>query len=202
MTETILALIPHYGLFVVFSVVFLACLAVPLPSSMLVLSAGSFAASGDLSLWLVLGVTFSAFVLGDQVAFHLARHVGGALLTRFRARPRLAPILKRSEVMLRKRGPVAVLLSHTVLSPTCPYVSYLCGAGGLARSTFTVVGALGAAIWTSAYVGLGFVFATQLEQVAVIVGNGLGVILALCATVFSIWLLRSRWLQRGRIPAP
>ena len=36
MIETILALVPDYGIFLVFGGVALACLAVPLPASMLV----------------------------------------------------------------------------------------------------------------------------------------------------------------------
>ena len=46
MTDTFLALIPDYGAYVVAAVVFLASLAVPLPASVLVLTAGSFVAAG------------------------------------------------------------------------------------------------------------------------------------------------------------
>ena len=48
MTDSVLALVPDYGIFLVFGVVLLACLAVPLPASVLVLTSGSFAAAGDL----------------------------------------------------------------------------------------------------------------------------------------------------------
>ncbi|WP_371155899.1 DedA family protein [Jannaschia sp. 2305UL9-9] len=200
MTEAILAAVPHYGIFLVFAVVFLACLAVPLPSSLLVLTAGSFAASGDLALIQVLAVAFGAFVLGDQVAYQLGRWVGGDLLARMRRVRRMAPLVERSERLLHRRGAIAVLLSHTIFSPTCPYVSYLCGAGGLARLTFTLFGTIGAAIWAVAYVALGHVFAAQLAQVATIVSNGLGVILAISVALVCVWWLRSRWRHRSAPP--
>ena len=197
MSELVLGLIPDYGLYVVFGVVVLACLAAPLPASMLVLAAGGFAATGDLVLTHVFATTFAAFVIGDQVAFQLARGAGARLLTRLEQRPKLAALLARSEDLLARRGQTAVLLSHTLLSPTCPYVSYLCGAGGMAWRPFSMAALPGAAIWTGGYVGLGYLFAGQISQVSNILSNALGLILA--ATVLGVsglWLLR-QW-RRSR----
>ena len=53
MIETILALVPTYGLLLVALGTFLSCLALPVPSSLIMLSAGGFAAAGDLVLWQV-----------------------------------------------------------------------------------------------------------------------------------------------------
>ena len=193
MTETVIGLIPNYGLLVIFAVVSLACLALPLPSSMMVLASGAFAATGDLTLWQVIAVAFVAFVVGDQVAFGLAARVGPRLLSGVRSKPRLAPVLTKSEAMLEARGQVAVLLSHTVLSPTCPYISYLCGAGGMKWASFSLMATFGAAIWVSVYVLLGYAFATQLTQVAEILSKFLGLLLALGVVVFCMLRLRRNW---------
>ena len=53
MTETVLALVPSYGLLLVALGTFFSCLALPVPSSLIMLSAGGFAAAGDLVLWQV-----------------------------------------------------------------------------------------------------------------------------------------------------
>lgn len=193
MTDLIIGLIPDYGLYVLFVVVSLACLAVPLPSSMLVLASGAFVASGDLALWQVLLVAFAAFIVGDQIAFRIAAGVGPKFVAAIRRKPKLVPVLEKSEALLEKRGQVAVLLSHTVLSPTCPYISYLCGAGGMAWAGFTVVATIGAAIWVSAYVGLGLLFATQLTQVATILSNFFGIVLAGCFGLGCLIWLRKSW---------
>ena len=50
MTDWFLALVPDYGLWLVALTTFLSCLALPVPSSMLMLAAGGFAAAGDLTL--------------------------------------------------------------------------------------------------------------------------------------------------------
>jgi hypothetical protein len=46
MTETILALVPVYGLALIALATFLSCLALPIPSSLIMLSAGGFGAGG------------------------------------------------------------------------------------------------------------------------------------------------------------
>ena len=193
MIETILALVPDYGIFFVFGVVALACLAVPLPASMLVLTAGSFAASGDLSLGWVIATTFVAFVIGDQIAFLIAARLGPKLIGVFSKSDRLGPVLTRSESLLHQRGAAAVFLSHTVLSPTCPYISYLSGAGGLSWRAFSAVAIPGALIWSVGYVGLGYVFASQLAQVATILSNFFGVVLAVALALGVLVLLKKRW---------
>ncbi|RJE78985.1 DedA family protein [Paracoccus sp. JM45] len=201
MTETILALVPDYGLTLIFLVVSLACLAVPLPASMLVLTAGSFAASGDLSLGWVFVTAFAAFILGDQIAFFIARLAGPKVLAMLGRSPRMAPAIARSENLLQDRGTLAVLLSHTILSPTCPYISYLSGAGGLSHGRFSLAAIPGAAIWTLGYVGLGYVFATQLEQLAQITSQFFGVVLAATVAIGMFMLLRIRWKHESESDA-
>ena len=197
MIDTLLQMVPDYGQWIVFAAVLAACLAVPVPASMLVLTAGSFAAVGDLSLTGVFASAFTAFVIGDLLAFSLARRFGTPLITRLRSFEFAAPTIDRSEALLLKRGRLAVLLSHTILSPTCPYISMLSGTGKLPLRDFALVAIPGAALWSAAYVGLGYTFASQLEQVAQIISNFLGVILIGAIVVGAGLLLRRRWRRFG-----
>jgi len=193
MTDLIIGLIPDYGLLLLFGVVSLACLAIPLPSSMMVLTSGAFAASEDLTLWQVFAVSFVAFLIGDQVAYLIASRYGRRIITWMRTKPRLVPVLEKSEHMLHSKGHIAVLLSHTILSPTCPYISYLCGAGGMHWVKFTVMAVVGAAIWTLGYVSLGYIFAAQLGQVAEMLSNFFGVIFAGLLVLYCVIWLRRKW---------
>jgi len=88
---------------------------------------------------------------------------------------------------------MAVILSHTVLSPTCAYVSYLCGAGGISWARYTAMAIPGALIWAVSYTALGYVFASQLDQLATSLSQFFGVILALCVVAGSVVLLIKRW---------
>lgn len=196
MTEYVLGLVPTYGLYLIFTVVMLACLAIPLPASMLVLAAGGFAASGDLTLWRVVLVSFVAFVVGDQLAYRISYLAGPRLFARLRTNNKMDALIVKSEDLLDRRGQSAVLLSHTILSPTCPYVSYLCGAGGMKWQAFSVVAVIGAALWTAAYVGLGYLFAGQLTQVADLLSDFFGFVIAGFVLIGSgAWLAR-QWKEK------
>lgn len=201
MIDGILTLVPDYCVSLIFGVVLAACLAVPVPASMAVLTAGGFVAAGDLMFWHVFAVALLAYILGDQLAYGLAAKVGARILPFLEASERTAPIIAKSKALLDAKGTSAVFLSHTILSPTCPYVSYLCGAGGMSWRNFTLAAVPGAVIWTGAYVGLGFVFASQLEQLAQILGNFFGVILAGCAALGAFVLINRRWDAQKKLLA-
>jgi membrane-associated protein len=69
MTEIAFALVADYGVIIVFCVTFLSCLALPVPSSLLMLASGGFAATGDLALYAVGWSAFGGAVLGDNSGY-------------------------------------------------------------------------------------------------------------------------------------
>jgi membrane-associated protein len=195
MTETLLALVPTYGLWLILFALPLSCLALPIPSSILVMTAGGFAAAGDLTLWQVQAAAFAGFVAGDQLTYGLARAGGAPLVARLKGRPKLGPLFGKAEAMLHRRGTLAVFLSRTIFSPLGPYMGYLSGALRLHWAGFTLAAVLGAACWCAGYSLLGYVFATQITQVASLIGNAIGVILASAVVVGLILYLYRSWKQ-------
>ena len=90
LTNWLLALVPTYGLWLLASVTFLACLALPVPCSILMLTAGGFVASGDLVLWQVLAAALSGAVLGDQIGYRIGLYGGAVCSTAWPPIPRAA----------------------------------------------------------------------------------------------------------------
>lgn len=193
MTDTLLALVPTYGLWLILAALPLSCMALPVPSSILVMAAGGFAAAGDMVLWQVQAVAFAGFVAGDQFVYGMARAGGTPLVKRMKSRPAAGPVFTRAGAMLQSRGPVAVFLSRTVLSPVGPYVGFLSGALRVGWPGFTLAAVAGAAVWALAYSTLGYVFATRITQVAGMIGNGLGIILAAAVVVGLVIYLHHSW---------
>jgi membrane protein DedA with SNARE-associated domain len=192
MTEYVLSLIPQYGLVVVFVVTVIACMGVPLPAAMLALASGGFAATGDLTLWHVVVVTLFSFVLGDQIAYFIARAQGNRLIGWLKGKKRLEPVVKKGEDLLQSKGNLAIVLSRTIISPAGPWVSYICGATGFRWVPFALSAFIGASCWTTVYVFLGYLFAGNLSAVTDLISNMLGVVVAgLGVTVAIIWLYRS-----------
>ncbi len=189
MTEIILGLIPEYGLYIIFITVILACFGIPLPSSILVLTSGALAAAGDLIIWQVLLVATIAYWIGDQLAFAIARFAGPSLLTRLRQIQRTKPILNKSEALLKNYGWLAIFISHTIFSPTGPYVSYVSGAVKTNWFKFTAIALPSSTLWTISYAMLGYLFAGELPQMSDLVTSMLIVgIFTAISIALAIWL--------------
>ena len=160
---------------------------------MLVMIAGGFAAAGDMVLWQVQLAAFAGFVMGDQLTFGIGRTGGSRLVGWAKQYPRLATAFTKAEELLERKGSMAVFLSRTILSPLGPYMGYLSGALEMRWATFTLAAILGAACWSLGYSYLGYIFATQIAQVASLISNALGLILMLVAVAALVWYLARSW---------
>jgi len=80
MDSALFTLVAQYGLWVIGASAFLSCLALPIPTSFVMLAAGAFAAAGDFVLWQVVAVAWGAAVLGDQTGYQLGRRLGSLVL--------------------------------------------------------------------------------------------------------------------------
>ena len=199
MTDALFALVPVWGAWLVAAGTYLSCLALPIPSSFLMLAGGAFAAAGDLSL---LSVSFGAWagaVLGDQSGYALGRTGGAPLLRRIDRGPRRAQVLAQARGFLRARGGMAVFLSRWLFSPLGPYVNFLSGAGGLGWRRFTLGSVSGEAVWVLVYVSLGWAFSAQIETVAELAGNAVGLLAALAVVGVTGRMLWHRRAQSARI---
>jgi membrane protein DedA with SNARE-associated domain len=191
-TEALLALVPVWGIWLVAAGTFLSCLALPVPSSLIMLAAGGFAAAGDLVLWQVAAAAWGGALAGDQTGYGAGRAGGRVLLERLRRRPSSAAALARAEGFVARRGGMAVFLSRWLVSPLGPYVNLLTGAAGLGWGRFTLADAAGEAVWVAIYVGLGFAFADRIAALADLLGNLSGLLAAgVVAAGLGVWLFRT-----------
>ena len=166
MSDTLMALVPAYGLWLIAAVTFLSCLAVPVPASLLMVAGGAFAAAGDLSLLATGGAAWAGAVAGDQAGFAIGRR-GQGLLARLEAGPgRRRTLMRRARELARRWGHLGVFLSRWLLSPLGPYVNLIGGATGLGWAGFSLWAAAGESLWVALYTGLGFAFSDQIEMVA------------------------------------
>lgn len=203
MTDALFELVPRYGFWVIFFGTFLSCLAVPIPTSFLMLAAGAFVASGDLTVYTVVGGAWFGALLGDQVGYWIARTGGSSVMSKASTAGALAKPLREAKALIERRGGMAVFFSRWLLSPLGPYVNLLAGAGGMRWSIFTLFGSLGEVVWVSIYISLGMIFSSQIAQVADIAGNAIGLVTSSTVT----WILgraifkRMAILKNERSPA-
>lgn len=178
MTEIVFGLVSHYGVYVIFASSFLSCLALPIPTSLMMLTGGAFVASGDLTFMSVGFAAYVGAILGDQTGYLIGRTGGSALVDRLARAPSRAAALERAKALVERRGGMGVFLSTWAVAPLGPWVNFIAGATGLSWVRFTVWDILGESVWVTLYVGLGYVFMDKVTTVADIMGNFVGLLVA------------------------
>lgn len=197
MTDTLFALVSTYGVGVIGLSAYLSCLLVPIPTSLLMLAGGAFVASGDLVAWHVLAAALAGAVLGDQTGFYIGRR-GGRLFRRLtQDAPKRAAIFARAQAFVDRHGGLGVFFSTWAVAPLGPYVNFVAGATGLGRLRFTFWDMAGEMIWTTGYLSLGYLFASQIGEIATMLSNATGFLVALVATAGLALAMRDA-LRRGR----
>ncbi|WP_296424820.1 VTT domain-containing protein [Yoonia sp.] len=191
MTDLFFSLVANWGLLIIGLSAYFSCLAMPIPTFAVMLAGGAFAAAGDLVLWQVITVAYTAAVAGDQTGFQLGRFGGQWLTARLVDRPQRAALFARAVKVVDRWGTVGVFFSTWAAAPLGPWVNFAAGAARLSRWRFTLWDALGEAIWVAAYVSLGYFFGTRLDALTELVADWGGLITALClATAACIGLIR------------
>jgi membrane protein DedA with SNARE-associated domain len=154
------------------------------------MAAGAFAAAGDLSalpLWI--GALAGA-CLGDQSGYWLGRALGPRLIDRLSRRRRTAALVDRAVTWLEHRRLPAIFLSRWLVSALCPYVNFSAGAARINWAGFTLPAVAGECVWVSIYIGLGYTFSADIQELGSVLGN---LALALGSGVVAVILGRTLW---------
>jgi len=192
MNETLFQLLALYGVPLLALTTLASCLAMPVPSSLMMLTGGAFVATGDLALIPVASGALTGAILGDQAGYVLGRRGGGWLDTHLTHRPKRQRLFERARTFTHKRGGPGIFLTRWLFSPLGPYANLAAGASGLAWARFTFWGIAGEVVWVTVYVGLGYGFADNISMGAELATQALGFLAALGLTIFlGVWLLRT-----------
>lgn len=186
MTDWLLALVPQYGIWLLGACTFLSCLALPVPASILMLAAGGFVASDDLSLTGSAAAALTGAIAGDQAGYFGGRWGGASLIERLGARA--APLAKAT-TFLASRGGIAVYLSRWLVSALGPYVNLAAGAARQPWARFTLWAIAGEATWVGLYIGLGYAFTGNIAAASSMALELLGFFAAgAVALGLAVWL--------------
>ena len=164
--EAAIAILVRYGYLVVFGAVFAEQIGLPFPSEPILLAAGGLIASGRLDPLVVVLLASIASLIGDTVWYGLGRACGPRVLG-WLCRLSLEPnsCVRKTERTFGRHGARSLVLAKFVpgLSTIAPP---LAGVVGIPLPLFLLYSTLGALVWVSAYMALGWVFSAQLELAA------------------------------------
>jgi len=155
----------HYGYWLLLGWVFVEQAGLPIPSFPLMLAAGALAGRGQMNFALALIACVFASLVADTLWYTLGR-LQGIRILQLLCKISLEPdsCVRRTEGTFEKQGEKSLLFAKfipglsTVATP-------LAGIFHMRLEKFLLFDALGAAIWSGAYLLTGFIFSNQIEKV-------------------------------------
>jgi membrane protein DedA with SNARE-associated domain len=189
--------VERYGYALLFLWVFAEQGALPIPSLPLLVAAGALVRTGRMHGPAAIACCVAGALIADSVWFYFGRRRGKRVL-RFLCRLSLSPdsCVRKTENAFHKYGLKTLLIAKFIPGLNA-VAAPLAGDSGIGVVRFLAVDALGVAIWSATYVGVGYLFADQLELALTYVqrlGSGLVI---LVAGLFAAWVLW-KFIQRRR----
>jgi membrane protein DedA with SNARE-associated domain/membrane-associated phospholipid phosphatase len=164
------------------------------PGETALLLGGLVAGQGQIEVGALIAIVWAAAVAGDLTSFALGRRLGRGFLVRHGPRLKItAERLHHVEAFFDRHGGKAILLGRFVgiVRAVAPF---LAGSSGMRLRRFVPYDVIGAGLWGSAFVLLGYVFWQSFSQLVDVAKKGalaLGVVIVL--VVGLVWAFR--WLR-------
>jgi membrane protein DedA with SNARE-associated domain len=202
--HTVIKFLEGHGYLVLFVWVLIEQLAVPVPSIPILLAAGALAGAGRMSLGTALMIAVLAALLGDGFWFTFGRRRGNTVL-RWICKISLEPdsCVRRTQDNYTRYGAKSLLVAKFI--PGFGTVAIpMAGISRMPPHRFLLFDGSGALIWAGCYIGLGYLFRDQLEDLANYaqrLGQFLALLLigALVAYVGRKYFQRRKFMRELRI---
>ena len=201
LTPLLISWLQLYGYPALWLCVFIAAFGAPLPTSLVLLAAGAFAALGDFNIFLLVAVASSASICGDNCGYLLGRKIGSRLLTWLSKKRRIhfisPQVLERSQEYFQRHGALAILLSRCVVTAFGGCINILAGAERYPYRRFLLYDVTGEIIGAALPLTLGYIFGASWEAIGTLLTT---ISLLVVAFLIDIYLTVQlvRMLQRMR----
>ncbi|MCX6045861.1 MAG: DedA family protein [Chloroflexi bacterium] len=201
LSDLLLSSLVVYGLPLIFLIVLTASAGLPLPATLVVLTAGALVQQELLSMTWVLVICLMAAVLGDHLGYMIGRWGGRPLIRRMARLIGGEASIERAVDSTQRWGWWAVFFSRWLITPLGAPCNWTCGMMDYSVYTFFLAVVIGEAIYVSAMVYLGFIFGDQLEYISQLIGALGPWLLGVVVIAVVLWLLLKPLLKPKRVPS-
>jgi membrane protein DedA with SNARE-associated domain len=200
--HSIASLFDAYGLPLVFGAVFIEQVGPPLPSGPLLIVAGALANDGRASLLSVAAAAWTASMLGKIILYIVGGHYGRqAMASLYRFSMSTNACMGRANRSFARLG-AALLVVAEFIPGVRTLAPALAGAEKIRTAPFLLYSALGAALWTTLYLGIGMVFRDQIDPVLAFLSRSGRVTLVAVIASIAVYFLVRWWRRRRSVKAP
>ena len=190
----LLEIVAHHGYAVTSIALFVTCCGLPLPVSVVLLTAGAAAHGGSLNLGLVMLCAWGSALAGDTLMYLGGRYTGWWLLTgicKFSLNPEAC--IFGSARSFYKRGPKTLLIAKFVPG-LATVAAALAGSLNMRLRRFLTLDGCGVLFYTAGWSLTGFLFAPFLRDVVrwvQRVGHATAATMGAIVVLYILWLLAS-----------
>ena len=191
----------NWGYLGVFVCVFIGNLGVPVPEETVLLVAGFLAGRSILDLKYVYLVATLSAVSGDCSGFFIGRHGGQRIITRLAARfVTIRQRYERLQTFFHTHGSKAVFMARFIAGVRF-MAGPMAGAAGMPFVRFLGWNVLGALLWCTTVVTIGYLVGDEVYRVTELAHHAQRwIALAVLLLCFAFWFF---WLRdRNQAPAP
>jgi membrane protein DedA with SNARE-associated domain len=200
-----LSILQQYSLLILPALVVAEQFGIPLPAVPALLGVGALAASGQVSIPMVLGVIAAAAFTVDLTWYELGRRRGAAVLAKI-CQMSLRPdsSVGRTERIFARYGAGFILFAKFVpgLSTIVPP---LAGIARIGRARFAIYEVGGVLLWAGTWVGLGYYLSDAVSSIALAatrLGRLMAVIIVAAIAYVIVRYVRRRVRLRAFRPVP
>jgi len=187
-----------HGYLLTFAWVLTEQLGVPAPATPLLLAAGALVRDGRLSAIPLLAISIVACLIAHLVWYEAGLRRGArvlGLICRISIEPDAC--VRQTRELFARQGDRALILAYFI--PAFDTIAQpLAAMSGMPRRRFLALNAIGAALWSAAFLGGGFLLGPQLERGMVWVERVGGSLAAFVAIGIALWI-GWKLLERTRI---
>lgn len=206
--SSLLSVLQAYGYPALWISIFIAAVGVPLPVSLVLLAAGAFAALGNFNIILLMLISVSASVAGDNLGYLIGRFWGSKVAdwldhSKLGRRFLKPGSVARSRLYFRKRGGWAIFFSRFLVAALGGVVNLLAGTELYPYRYFLLCDISGETLGALIPLLLGFAFGASWDAIGDILGTSSLLVLGLLLVIYLfLRLLRyARRVQKTRAAA-
>jgi membrane protein DedA with SNARE-associated domain/membrane-associated phospholipid phosphatase len=174
------------------------------PGETVVIVGGVIAGQGEISLIVLIGIVWTAAILGDTTSFFIGRRLGREFILRHGPRVKIDEArLEQVESYFERHGGKTILIGRFIglVRALAPFVV---GSSGLPYRRFIPYSIIGCGLWATTFCVLGFVFWESFDQVADVAGKatfGFGLTVAVIVGCVAAYRQLRRPEQRRKAVA-
>jgi membrane protein DedA with SNARE-associated domain len=196
MEQTVMDLLSQYGYLGIFFFLVFGIVGVPLPDEIMMTFIGYLASIDQLNLYMAFLSALSGSAAGITISFALGQKLGYPFLKRYGSKFFITRRrLRKTQWLFRKYGNWVLFFGYFI--PGVRHVTaYLAGISRIGWGRFAIYAYLGAIVWCTTFIGMGYLLGAHWEKVFAAFHNYGAIAMALAAAAGLIWFFRCRYNQR------